>query len=87
MDQQTFQVIASLFGLLLTVIGYLLAQSMLSLRGALRSHKEDVDTLRRDHTALALEIAKNYMPRTELEKKLDDIFALLEDIRKEVRHA
>jgi hypothetical protein len=87
MEPQTFQALAILFGVMVTIIGALVMLWIRSLQVTLRDHKTDMEGLRRDHTAQALNIASNYMPRPELEKKLDAIFALLEEIRKEVRHA
>jgi uncharacterized membrane-anchored protein YhcB (DUF1043 family) len=87
MDHQIFQALAIVFGLMVSIIGTLVMLVVRSQQRTLEKHEERTDALFDKLNSLANEVAKNYMPRSELEKKLDSIFELLEDIRKEVRHA
>lgn len=87
MDQQIFEVLTILFGVLITIIGTLVVMWIKNIEKALEKHQDASSGLLDRINTVANEVAKNYMPRTELDRKLDAIFQILEDIRKDVRHA
>ena len=87
MDSQLFQAASVVFGVMVSIIGTLGMLAVRTQQRAQEKHEDRMDKLQEQHNTLANDVAKNYMPRTDVERKLDEIFKLLEDIRKEVRHA
>jgi len=87
MDQQTFNMVMAIITGLLTVIGAGIGWWLKNLQATLVSQQAQMVTLMGQISQLNIELAKNYAPRQELQATFDRIFALLEDIRKEVRHA
>lgn len=75
MDQQLFNIIYGLFGILLTIIGVCVLWWVNTIWGLVKSQQESINNL---HTNLA----GNYMPRPEMNRTLERIFDALDDIRK-----
>lgn len=86
-DPQIFQALTFFMGLVAAAIGTLVMLIVQAQQRTLQKHEERSDKLTDALNSLTNEVARNYMPRHEMEKKLDEIFTLLEAIRKEVRHA
>lgn len=80
MDQQLFQTLTTIAGILIAAIGFCVAWWVNNLWAMVKGQQEQI-------TNLSVKLAENYAPRAELEKTFERIFNLLEEIRKEVRHA
>lgn len=79
MDSQVFQILIIFFCGLISIIGGFVVWWVGVIWNATKSTKEEVNAIR-------LEIAKDYVPRTELKDIFDKIFSSLEGIHKEIRH-
>jgi hypothetical protein len=87
MDQQTFNLVFGLVSGLLTIIASGVAWWCKSIQTGLAGQQAQLVHLMAQISNLNIELAKNYAPRAELQGAFDRIFAVLDEIRKEVRHA
>jgi uncharacterized membrane-anchored protein YhcB (DUF1043 family) len=87
MDPQLFQIIVALVVGLLTIIGAGIAWWVNGIQETLRGQQKQMVELMTQISTLNIELAKNYAPRQELQQTFDRIFALLQEIQREVRHA
>lgn len=76
-----------LLNVLIAVAGFCVAWWVRTIQSAQIKQQDQMVELMRQISSLNVELAKNYAPRAELEKTFERIFNLLEEIRKEVRHA
>lgn len=86
MDQQTFNLVFGLVSGLLSIIAGGVAWWCKSIQTSLANQQAQMVQLMGQISTLNIELAKNYAPRAELQGTFDRIFAVLEEIRKEVRH-
>ncbi len=80
MDSQFFQTLTALGGLLIAALGFCIAWWVNNIWAMVKDQQAQI-------SALSLRLAEGYVTRQELQATFDRIFNLLEEIRKEVRHA
>jgi hypothetical protein len=77
MNQQLFNVIYGLFGILLSIIGACALWWVNMIWEMVKEQKKEINDLH-------IRLAEGYMPRAEMNRTLERIFNALDDLRKEL---
>jgi preprotein translocase subunit Sec63 len=75
MDQQIFNLIVGLFGVLLTIIGVCVTWWVNTIWGMVKAQQTEISRLH-------VQLVQNYVPRVELQQTFDRILNKLDEIQK-----
>lgn len=79
MDQQLFQIIVIVFGMLIGIIGFFTRGLIKDMQVAIKDQSKDI-------TELRVDLVRDYVPRGELIDTFNKIFEELKGIRGEMKH-